>query len=493
MATFKPSKYQQLVYTYIQRGHGNAVIDAVAGSGKSTTIVNALKLIPSDKSILFLAFNKSIVTELKAKIGNLPNVDVRTLHSLGVTSINKSLRCQIDEDKYRSWINKSIEVGAITPNSKLSKESEGEWKSNIIKLVDLGRSNLAITNSDLVRLSEKHDILVLDNEINIAIRAIKWGEAYTSTIDYTDMIYYPNVKNIRMPQYDWVFIDECQDLNAAQREMFLKCIKPVTGRFVAVGDPRQAIYGFAGADVESFNLLKAVPHTAKLPLSICYRCDKSIITAAQRLVPQIQWRDNAEDGEIASCSVNDVKDGDMVLCRNTAPIVGLCMNYIAKGVKAYVKGRDIGTNLINMLKQTNTNSIEKADQKFNRELGRIIGKVVTKTRCSEEEAREASVYKTYEDKADAIRVIAIGAKDVQEVISRIDRIFKDTNNVGICLSTIHKSKGLEADRVFVLCPEKLYPKRAMNVPWMAEQEANLEYVMITRAKHYLGYITDYEC
>ena len=56
---FKPSKYQKAVYTYILKGKGNAVVDAVAGSGKSTTIVNALKIIPSNKSILFLAFNKS--------------------------------------------------------------------------------------------------------------------------------------------------------------------------------------------------------------------------------------------------------------------------------------------------------------------------------------------------------------------------------------------------------------------------------------------------
>lgn len=78
MGTFKPSKYQRAVYTFITKCNGNAVIDAVAGSGKSTTIVNALKIIPQNKRVLFLAFNKSIVEELKIKIGNLPNVDIKT-------------------------------------------------------------------------------------------------------------------------------------------------------------------------------------------------------------------------------------------------------------------------------------------------------------------------------------------------------------------------------------------------------------------------------
>lgn len=53
MGAFIPSKYQRAVYIYIEKGKGNAVIDAVAGSGKSTTIVNALKLIPKNKRVLF--------------------------------------------------------------------------------------------------------------------------------------------------------------------------------------------------------------------------------------------------------------------------------------------------------------------------------------------------------------------------------------------------------------------------------------------------------
>ena len=80
---FKPSKYQRAVYQFIKSCRGNAVVEAVAGSGKSTTIVNAIDIIPEDKRILFLAFNKAIVTELERKVGKKPNCDIRTLHSLG--------------------------------------------------------------------------------------------------------------------------------------------------------------------------------------------------------------------------------------------------------------------------------------------------------------------------------------------------------------------------------------------------------------------------
>ena len=352
MAAFTPSKYQKTVYTYIQMGKGNAVIDAVAGSGKSTTIVNALKLIPADKRVLFLAFNKSIVDELKIKIGNLPNVDIRTLHSLGCKAMMKTYKSEVNEDKYTVWMNDGIRSGFIAPTCKLSDEDMGTWKSNISKLLDLGRVNLVHNATELEELAYKHDIALVDNETHLAIRGIAWGMNETTQIDYTDMIYLPVVKKLRMFQFDWVFIDECQDLNAAQRNLFLKCVKP-NGRFIAVGDPRQAIYGFAGADVESFNLLKSIPHTVKLPLSVCYRCDSDIINLAKGIVPQIEARDNAPAGIVCNDSkIADVKDGDMVLCRVTAPLVSLCMRYIAQGVEAYVKGRDIGNNLINMIKKT---------------------------------------------------------------------------------------------------------------------------------------------
>ena len=488
---FVPSKYQKAVYIYIQKGKGNAVIDAVAGSGKSTTIVNALKLIPKNKRVLFLAFNKAIVEELKIKVGNLNNVDIKTLHSLGASATMRALNSQLQVDKYTAWVNNGIKYSSLAPKSELLPEQMNTWKQSILKLIDLGRVNLVKSEKELEELAWKHNIDLEDNEVDIAIKGINWGERETQVIDFTDMIYFPNVKQIKMFQYDWVFIDECQDLNAAQRNLFLKCLKP-NGRFVAVGDPRQAIYGFAGADVESFNLLKSLPHTVKLPLSVCYRCDVDIINMAKGIVPQIEAREGAPLGVVSRESVMaDVVDGDMILCRVSAPLVKLCMQYIGRGVKAYVKGRDIGTNLINMIKKTNRKQIKDVMERLEKELSRIIGKVVAKQGCTEAEAKEHEMYKNYEDKLKAIEVLSEGLVTSQEVIDRIDMIFSDDNKNGICLSTIHKSKGLESDRVFIICEDKLYLKYCMTVPWMAEQERNLVYVAYTRAKHFLGFIQDF--
>lgn len=489
---FTSSKYQQAIYSFIENGQGNAVVDAVAGSGKSTTIINALASIPEDQTVLFLAFNKSIVEELKIKVSMQQNVEVMTLHSLGAKALMNTYNCKIQGDKYKAHLNEGIRLGAYKPLMDIDFEEVAEYKSNINKLIDLVRVNLCNSTEQFADLAMKHDLNLIDNECDIAAQVVRWGYKQMDYIDFTDMIYFPVMKNVKMPHYDWVFIDECQDLNAAQRELFLRCVKP-GGRFVAVGDPRQAIYGFAGADVQSFNLLKAIPNTTELPLSVCYRCDADIIKLAKNLVPQIEAKENAEKGTINNeASIKDVEDGDMVLCRVTAPLTKLCMSYIANGVKAYIKGRDIGVNLINMLNRTKRNHIEDALKVFNKELLKIEKRVSEALKCSPGEARQSSQFTSYEDKVQALIVLSEGLTTTNQLIKRIESIFSEDNKQGICLSTIHKSKGLEANNVFILCPEKMYHKASMRVDWMAEQEANLVYVAYTRAKHYLGFIKDFE-
>ena len=240
MATFIPSKYQKAVYQFIQSCKGNAVVEAVAGSGKSTTIVNAINIIPSDKTILFLAFNKSIVNELQRKVGNIPNCDIKTLHSLGAKQLMYYLHSQIDDVKYKAYLNQLIDNGIVHMTSEdYGNDAKEDWKRNILQLIDLGRVNLCKDTKELDDIAFKFQLFIVDNEIDVAWKIIQWGKSHTETIDFTDMIYLPVVLNIRMWQYDWVFIDECQDLNAAQRELFLKCIKP-NGRFIAVGDRMQS-------------------------------------------------------------------------------------------------------------------------------------------------------------------------------------------------------------------------------------------------------------
>jgi hypothetical protein len=79
------STYQQNIFTFVASGSGNAIVEAVAGSGKSTTIVEAMKLAEGES--IFLAFNKAIADELKRK-----GVNGRTFHSLVYGAVLRAFR-----------------------------------------------------------------------------------------------------------------------------------------------------------------------------------------------------------------------------------------------------------------------------------------------------------------------------------------------------------------------------------------------------------------
>ena len=164
MSKFTPSKYQQAIYDFVEKGKGNLIVNAVAGSGKTTTIVNALKLIPETKTVCFLAFNKSIVSELKTRVSS--KVNVQTLHSLGWSAMIKNLtRPILNNSKVDGIINVMSKSWEFETNQFNKQNGESiaidyEYKQRVKKLVDLIRINL-IDKGDINKLLE----LALKNSI----------------------------------------------------------------------------------------------------------------------------------------------------------------------------------------------------------------------------------------------------------------------------------------------------------------------------------------
>ena len=281
MADFKPSIYQQKIFDFVVKGSGNAVINAVAGSGKTTTIVEALKLIPKEQKVIFVAFNKSIVNELIAKVPS--NVEVKTMHSFGFGAVRYALgNVAVKDDKVMEIIK------SLYPAWNIPESVADGYMHRVRQLVDLARLNLASNMEELYEISEHHGVEILNGEIEKSWIVYEVARNFKKMIDMTDMIFLPAYYNFNCKKYDWVFVDECQDLNRCQQQILKNMVKPNGGRFVAVGDPRQAIYGFAGADARSFESLGKIPNTTILPLSVNYRCGSSIIDLAKKIVPQLE-------------------------------------------------------------------------------------------------------------------------------------------------------------------------------------------------------------
>lgn len=500
MSGFIPSKYQQDIFDFIQHGNGNSVINALAGSGKTFTIVNAVKLIPSTCNALFIAFNKEIVKELEKKLAGVKNVQVKTLHSLGLLMIRRNLgtNIEIDEYKYRTFIKKNIKQLSSADFDKMTTKLMQQYTDNVIQLCDLGRYNLAQCEKDLLQVSARHDIPIIDDECNAVLNVMKWGRENTTSIDFTDMVWLPYELTLNPIglQYDYIFIDECQDLNAAQRELFLRCFRRGT-RFIAVGDKKQAIYSFAGADAESFAKLQNLPNTTTLPLPISYRCPKKVVNLANQFVDTMECREGAPDGEIVhNVSIKDIHDGDMVLCRTKMPLIKLYMRYLRMGVKSYVRGQDIGLNLLRMVDKTEQIVLNVSLQKdgvFARlydDLFEERNRLMIKRGMDLEDATLSNQIMNKYDSIKALEILAEGLTSARDLHDRIENVFAESAD-GVCLSTIHKAKGLEANNVYILC-KTLMPSRLATQDWEKEQEQNLMYVAYTRAKYKLGFVSETE-
>jgi len=513
--SFNPSKYQKDIFNFIENGTGNAVINAVAGSGKTTTLLESLKLINKNSSKLFLAFNKSIKEEIEVKLKkNNISVDINTCHGFGYTTILKHMeeRPTIDNFKYRKllralvnnfYLQNAYELSNFGFDTSMLKyinkfdidwggmTDRNEFQNRIIKIADLSRLFLTDKKSEIAKICTKYTISTTGEEVKLAINLVKLANNKLSTIDYTDMIYLPIHLNLETDKYDWVFIDECQDLNGAQRELMLKSLND-NGRFIAVGDKRQAIYAFAGADSDSFDKLMNLPNTTILPLSECYRCGSEIIKTVKTIVPQIEPHPSTGIGVVnQSAELCDINQGDMVICRNTYPLVKLCLKYLGMGIKATIMGGDIGKSIIKLVKDTNETDMQAVFNKLYSDLENTLKRLMQAHACTRETAMSKSEYINSYERIQVVEAIfkSVGG-DANDVINKINSIFNDKKE-GILMSTIHKAKGLESDRVFIIHNE-LLPSRFAEQPWELEQEQNLRYVAHTRAKSYLGFVRDFD-
>ena len=500
---FTPSKYQEDIFDFVKHGHGNAVVEAAAGSGKSWTLINCVNMIDEDKSILITAFNRDIVNELKKKTKGKDNVSAMTMHSLGLQMLQRNFPDEsltLDEFKYRTFINTNLNQLSSINIFSLSKGDLARYRENIYKLVDFGRYYTCETVKDLELIEERYGVEIIADEKEVAVEIINWGKNDLSTIDYTDMIYLPNIlmcKPIGL-KFDWIMVDEAQDLSVAQRDILLKCVK-INTRILFVGDSSQSLYSFSGADPDSFKKILELPNTISLPLSISYRCADAIVENAQTIEPKIEKNSDGRAGEVKrECRLDEVQDGDMILCRNNAPLMKVYVEFLRMNKKAFIRGKDIGINLKNAVKRTGEELLnvdmkrKGVFTKLYASLFDSINELIAKSNITYADAVESSIISNKIDIIKALEILSEGLTTSEELIERIKGIFSDKKkNEGISLSTIHKAKGLEAENVYIVC-DSLMPSKQAKKKWEIEQERNLMYVAYTRSKNKLGFISEDE-
>lgn len=472
----------------------NAVVEAVAGSGKTSTIVKCLEFVKPEfddfgtkLGILFLAFNKHIAEELSRRVP--AGVTAATLNSTGWGI------CKANLQGVKMDINKNENIlRTLYPTDKdTTKKVFYQIKNQVSKMVGLMKSlNILEKPQELQLVADKYDVEIPEIEdANFDFFKTVWevfniGIEHKMFMDFDDQIFHPVHNNWKFPSYAWVFGDEAQDWSPIQIELVRRL--GTNGRIVAVGDRHQSIYGFRGADPDAIQNIICALDAVTLPLSICYRCPDAIIAEARKLVPHIENPECNPKGEgivkriSTEYFVDNVRDGDYVLCRTTAPLVKRCLQQIRMGKKATVKGKDLGRGLLNLISSLTKNDYTSSEH-FLEMLGQYRAVQMLKLKAASREQEASNV----EDRCDTLEALALDCNNVREIISKIEKIFSDDAKDGIIFLTGHRAKGLETKRIWFL-RDDLCPHPKSTKDWQIIQEDNLRYVIITRAMAELYYV-----
>ena len=500
------STQQQAFLDWAQHGRGSCVLEAVAGAGKTTTVLAAAELIQGGCAIM--AYNTKIAEEIKAKLKK-NGVDYRkaeagTVHSFGFRAYRKAFPDVVVVERKLELIMEQVATEKANDYQFLSKLESLQPK--LIKLVGLAKqAAVGVLTSLRERGQWEHliehfavmgdsdePVQDLDGQKEWLVRAgmglLQRSNAQSLVIDFDDMVYMPLVHRVRFWKYDAVFVDEAQDTNAARRAIVRAMVKP-GGRVVAVGDPHQAIYGFTGADSDSLDLIAQDFNATRMPLTITYRCPKAVVQFARQWVGHITAGDTAPEGEVCEMSFaemvqrSDLDGNSAILCRNVAPLVSSAFKLIRNRVACKIEGREVGAGLVKLatrwkaVKTVNGLETKLADYQ-ERQTDRLLAK-------KQESAAQAIV-----DQCDTLRVIIERVREdkrdqVTDVVAYIQDLFSDKVEGILTLSTIHKSKGREWHRVYWLDRAGTCPSRYARQPWQMQQEDNLCYVAATRAMNTL--------
>lgn len=476
------SAQQQAIFDEFATGTGNVAVIARAGSGKTTSILEAVKFAP-EKSIMLCAFNKKIATELQTRLKDSnPAAEAKTLHSIGFSYVMRAWKgVKVDAD--RGW-----DIARKVAGPKASKQIV----NLIAKLASRCKGTVPFgTVQDIQDEALDADILPSDEDIREGYNLNKLAEKVleamdlacqeNGTLDFDDMIFVALRNNLVRPKWKLVVVDEAQDMSNSQLLLAQQiCMKD--GRIVVVGDDKQAIYGFRGADHNSINRLIVGLNAKVMKLTTTYRCPVAVVELAAQLVPDLMAAPGAPLGVVENTSrsklVTQAEANDFVLSRANAPLVGLCLAFLKANKRARIEGKDIGRTLINLVRNFKATSIENFLNKLNQWKERELSRAENLP-----ERNRDNKIALIMDQADCLIHLSEGMADVRALENRITMLFDDVaegnDKSFIVCSSVHRAKGLERKNVFLV--EETFNGNGI-------ENQNIKYVALTRAQERLVWV-----
>ena len=542
------SKFQLAIFAYaVSLKH--VFVRALAGVGKSTTLAEYANRVPAGKSVGLFLFGNKAAKDLSTKVTR-PDAVVSTLNAAGAQILRMYMHPRGEPDSRREaklaakllGLQAAPDmvklVGQLAAKGKgalpgfetrerLTVEGKAAKAADNIALADQLRTEWQqAPQREMEALAEEFDLVPdpvwaahgwdTPRVAKVALQVMELSRTahaldpshphYDNTISWDDQKYLPVVNGWVHPRFDVGLLDEAQDTNPVGLALFRRLVKP-DGQMVVVGDENQALFGFMGADTQSMSKLKAAlgENAVELSLPETYRCAQAIVREAQKYVPEYVAHPSNPEGEVRTVRYASIVEaagpGDFVLSRTNAPLTKVCMKLLLAGKRAKVEGRKVGEKLAEL--------VTKLSGKVN-SIPELLAKLLTWEEREADRARKSTKNEdkltakldSIEDTAECIRTLCEGVSGVAALKARIDDLFADNASAQpqvVCM-TIHKSKGLETDRVFVLA-DTLAVRVSKKMAKLdtsskgakrAETERCLRFVAATRPKSTLVYVVGLE-
>lgn len=488
------SEFQNAIFAAvlsILRVGRDLVVLARAGTGKTTTMVEAVirfcRANPSAR-VLTCAFNRKNALELDRRLRDAgldwKQASAKTLNSVGLATVRKAWGKGVDVDGKKgrriakavsAEFEEKIKVGETLPAGLAGKVGRLATMAKVTLTTPTDVDSMIALCNRFAIADEQGEISTI---VDLAEEAMFRAKEETDVVDFDDQLWFPHLFDLQPWKHDLVIVDEAQDMNASQLELARKSVNR-RGRLVAVGDDRQAIYAWRGADSDFLDRMVRELDAITLPLPRTYRCGHAIVREARKIVPDYEAASSNVEGVVRTIPVGklvgEVRSGDFVISRANAPLLPICLRLLKRKIPATIQGRDIMSQLIGIVERC----VERTGDDSTTCLLAYLETYEVEERAKLERAdADDDVLEALADRVECLRVLAPEHELCSDLLEHLDEVFTDRDDLSkVTLSSAHRSKGLERDRVFMLA----------DTFRSGDQEDNCRYVAITRAKTELVY------
>jgi superfamily I DNA/RNA helicase len=466
----------------------NIVINAVAGSGKTTTLIEYARSRPSNARILYLAFNKTVKAEAAHKFSaaGLDNVKVETAHSLAFDHVVKrSSYDVIAEYKSYDWVDLlHINTGDVHTDYMIS--------NHVSKFISYFCNSTALKVQDLNYSDTIHEPQANQFVHNFYSLIEKYTRLALAKMDKAEISithdFYLKKFQLNNPKlaYDYILFDEGQDASGAMLQVFLE--QPAVK--VIVGDIHQQIYGWRYA----INSLQRVDFSF-YPLSHSFRFDDEIAFIANKVLGWKRHLVQQPAIRVVGAGVrNPLSFSKATLARTNLSLLINAINQWQSGKikKVFFEGNinsytfaDEGASLYDVLNL------------YNGKFDKIKDKVIRSMKSLKD--LEEYIVKTDDNSLRSIvDVVKQYANDLPWLIKELkENHVASKEEADMVFSTIHRCKGMEYDEVTLLNDFITEEKLLKNIEELGGskikerdkdrliEEVNILYVALTRAKNKL--------